>query len=471
MRGEPFRQALRTYLTRDGFWIVFVLWLLPQVAPLILLSILPELGPEWIIRITGTMFACDVFCGMLIGTTLVLHFGYPQTRLLPRFATTHVAAIGAIVAAAVLIRILVAFSWAGIATSLALGGLGVFGITAGVSALGGMERRGIFFLGGAAFSFILPVGLYRGNFIRLPVDYPVLFLVYGGVGLFFLATLPRRIRIALEDTPLRTGQDVSPGDLTSARAARLRQQQEAESVQNEPIIRRMRDAQFDFVFRDRGLRSPWGRLLLRQLTSGFAGVLAIPLLCVTALLFSLLVFLGRQDTAPSELLKASVSLLSFITLFAMFVGWNTWESAWPRLAMESLRPLGRRELIGDLLRSCACDLGIAGVVHCAIIVCWKMWLPDTPPGLLLPWIVLTIATYVVAYSVLSWLASFRRSWIIVPGAFALWPLSTQCIYNSLLGDPVYRSPLFLVLVVVGTAVAAVLMYRTAFRRWCHVDLA
>ena len=478
MTANQFRQALRVYLTRDTLWIVFVLWLLPQVAPLILLGILPELGPDWIIRIfIAPMFACDMYFGMLIGRTLSLHFGYPQTRLLPDFATAHVAAIGAIVAAAVLIRILIASRWAGIATSFALGALAMLGITAGVSALWpakstGRTLLGLFPSGVAMFLFISSLVLCRKDFVGLTTDYPILFLVYGGVGLLFLATLPRRIQIALEHAPERSGQEFSPGELTSARTTRLRQKQEGEAMRNAPIFGWLRDGQFDFVFRGRDLRSPWGRLLLRQLISGFAGVTAIPVLGIPALLFSFMFFILSHTNTPSEVLAPyCVFMQSFMTLIAMSIVLNTYERAWPCLAMESLRPLDRRELIRDLFRSCACDLGVAAAVHCAIVAtCWKLWLPDAPPSLLLPWLALTIATYVVGYGALSWLASFGNLWVMLLGVFTMTGLSSLCIYTSLFGDPACRSPLLLAPVLAGAMVAAVFLYRTAFRRWCHVDL-
>jgi len=148
-----------------------------------------------------------------------------------------------------------------------------------------------------------------------------------------------------------------------------------------------------------------------------------------------------------------------------------WLRRWPYLAPESLWPLGRRDFVRDLARSLASDMAPAAGAHCAIIIVWlELCSPQGLLGELPPWLALTMAQYAVAYCLMFWLVSFRRLWVLLLGSLAVSVISGALVIAALAADERFWSPVNLALAIFVTALAVAVVYRLAFRRWCHVDL-
>ena len=96
----------------------------------------------------------------------------------------------------------------------------------------------------------------------------------------------------------------------------------------------------------------------------------------------------------------------------------------------------------------------------------------TLPGLLLPWLALTVCQYIVAYHLIFWLVSFRRTLLRILGLMAANAISAGLVVAALffVGKE-FWSPVNVALAIIVTALAMALLYRLAFRRWCHLDLA
>ena len=184
-----------------------------------------------------------------------------------------------------------------------------------------------------------------------------------------------------------------------------------------------------------------------------------------------LCFLSWLPTADDA---GSVFLLSFLPLQMVLVMLGAlWLGRWPYLARESLWPLGRRDFVRDLARSMACDMAPAAGVHCAMIVVWlKLICPQGPlTGFVLPWLALTMAQYVVVYCLMFWLVSFRRLWVVILEMLGVSVLSMALVIAGLFfADEGFWSPVNVTAAIIVTALAVTLLYRLAFRRWCHVDL-
>jgi len=289
------------------------------------------------------------------------------------------------------------------------------------------------------------------------------------VGLAAMAALAARLWTRSEEMPEYSCLVPAQWDLSSQAGNRSRRRLEAQAIARLGTRDLWRDVQFRLLLRSNKPMGPWRRLLLRQLAGGFVG---LPLMVIAfAGMLSLFV---SQSWLRKPVDADSVFILSFfpqVVVLGMLGG--VWQHRWPLRAPELLRPLGRRDFVRDLARSMACDIAWPAAVHCAMIFIWlKLVRPEVaPPGLLLPWLALTVAQYLVAYCLLFRLVSFRYPLVQFLGISMASVVSATLVTAALFfAAEGFWSPVNVAAAIIATGSVVALLYRLAFRRWCRLDL-
>ncbi len=462
-------QVLRAYATHSNNQLTAFLWLWMHVCMFGMELLGHEPGKQQLEpMIIAILLVSNLMMGRMLSGMLTLQFATPQARLAPGYAEPHLVVAGGIAGAAIAIEVALLSPWTGSGGLLAQVSLSVLAIGGGVwiaysrSALGS-------FLGFAVFLAPAFAPTYAEAVMEALTDRPLLSLGIGCVGLSAMAALAVRLWTFREETPEYPRQMAVDRDLTSRADDCSRQRREAEAIARSWTRGWLRDVQFRLVLRGTTAASPWRRLLLRQLAQGFSSLSMT--VTVFAFFFFMLLFQSWSGISGDGV---NVFFLSFLPLLMTLVMQVvSWDRCWPHLARESLRPVGRKDFIGDLARSMAFDMTGAAAAHCALLVVWLKFLSPqgAPHGLLLPWLALTMAQYVVAYCLMLWLLTFRSFWGLTLGFAAACGIPTTLVIKALsFTEHNLWSPLGLATATIATALGSALLYQTAFRRWCRVEL-
>jgi hypothetical protein len=464
--GNKLRQVLRTYAVRPLFWVM-ALWVLMHgfiVFAAVMVSSLPDaerLGTIMMQALWGT-FLLDAVVAYL----LKVQFADPRARLVPGFASPHLIVAGVIVAAAVAASTWTV-AWAGGVSGLAVAGF-VLCATAAVVYLSYLTPLALSIL----VMMLAFCPLFKGErYIgALLVDgNPVISLAELCVGLASLAVLGARLSMLHEEMPEYSRQTpASTWGLTSRAGRRNWPQGAARTMARSGLRSWLGDLAFRLVFRWLPGWAPLPRLLLRQLSGGFYALLLV------ALQFAYVVFLvWLQRSTPRTFDPGSLFFLSlFPVVIATILLYGYLWGRWPYLPRESLYPLSRTDLVGDLFRSSACDMAAVAAGHCAgFLVGLALFRPEGPLVARMPaYLAMTLGQYAVAYCVILWLASFHRRWVGGLGLFALGILSAFLVAPALYSADWLSSPANVALAVTAVVAAVLVLYRLAFRRWCRVEM-
>ena len=470
MTANQLRQALRTHTTLWLSWMTVLLWLLIHVllwGPRLWSS---EPLSELLLDIMWTTLTASVALGTMMGWMLKLQFANPRARLLPGFRAAHLVVAGAIVGAAIAIQAVLVPPGGGAVEPLALLSLSLLAIVAAawIAYLMSLVGFCLFIIITLLFARIFAPQHITG-LIQALNDSPIVCLGIACVGLAAMAALGVRLWTLSEEKPKYSRQVPVFWDFTSRAGNRNRRRWEALAIARSGTHVWLRDVQFRLVLRRNMAMGPLRRLLLRQLAGGFAG---LPLMTITFV--SMLSLLLRQSWLQKPVDADGVFFLAFFPQYVVFCMLGAvWLRRRSFLAPESLRPLGRRDFVRDLARSMACDIAGPAAVHCAMIFIWLklVWPQVAPPGLLLPWLALTVAQYVVAYCLLFWLVSLRRPLVQFLGISVANAISAALVMAALFfAAEGFWSPVNVAAAIIATALAMALLYQLAFRRWCRLDL-
>lgn len=470
MTVNQLRQALRTYSTRWSCRLIAVGWLCVCAhIPLLGFTHTPRGAlAEELLEFMSLPVSANLFLGAMLGVMLKAQFADPRARLMPRFAVPHLIVAGAIIATAIGIQTALAPSWAGIGGRVALVSVAFLAIVAATWTFYSLNAVAQVFLLGLVFS--LPyTRQYIVNLLQAVIDKPILSAGLGCVGLASLGALAARLCALSEESPEYSRRLPFRWDFTSSAVNRLWQRRQAEAIRRAPTQSLLLDLQFRFLLRGSAAAGSRRRVRLRRLAGGFSSLMGALVMC--GAMASLLLMHSWTRKPVGE---ADVIVLSFMPMqLALGVLGGTWLRRWPFLARESLRPLGRRKFVRETVRSFAWDLAPSLAAHLAIIAAVLQLLPSQGrlDELLLPWLGLTAAVYVVAGCFLFWLVSYRNFPAIVLGVVPICGLSAAAAHFVLFGPAGFWSPVNATLAVAGTGLVAILIYRTAFRRWCSIDMA
>ncbi|MCX7427941.1 MAG: hypothetical protein NTW96_20225 [Planctomycetia bacterium] len=463
MRANQLRQVLRTYAKQWLCWVIVASWLGTQFTLLTWPSLRPA---ERLSHAMMTPLMGDLFLGIVMGAMLKLQFANPRARLLPGFAAAHLVVGGVIIGVAVAIKAALVSTWAGAGAQLALLSLTLVAIVAAVWIGYWMSVAGSYLLIVLIFAAVF-APQYGAGLIQVLSDRPIVSVGIMCVGLAALAALGARLRTLHEEMSEYSRQVPMRWDLASRAGNRDRRRWEAQVIARSPTQGWLRDAEFRLVLRDGAPMSTLRRLLLRQLAGGFSSLHVMPVLFTT-----MLFVVWFQSWSQESVDAGKVLVLSFFPMqMALGIVGGWWLRCWPYFAHESLRPLGRRDFVSDVAISRACDTAAAAGMHCAMLVVWLgFFSAQGPHGLLLRWVVLTMAQYVVGYCVMYWLVSFRRFWVLVLGTSGASFVSAALVTAALFTNGGFWPPGSLALAIIATALAVASLYRLAFRRWCRIDL-
>jgi hypothetical protein len=465
MRANQLRQVVRMYTTHWVFWVAAASWLGMQLALLGWPSVPPV---ERLSHNMTSPLMGDLFLGIMMGAMLKLQFANPRARLLPGFAAAHLVVAGTIVASAMAIKVVLVSPLAGAGEQLALLSLAVIPIVVATWTVHLMSSAGFFLLFGLIIAKVV-AGQYVAELIQLLIDRPIVPLGITCVGLAALAALDVRLWALHEEMREYPLQIPDRWNLMSRAGNRDRRRLETQVFARASFQGWLRDVEFRFVVRGGASISPWRRVMLRQLSSGFS---CLSVMVAVFTMMPPLLYVQSWQRNPVD--AHGVFLLSFIPLLmALSMLGGVWLQRWPHLARESLLPLGRRDFVRDVALSMACDMAAAAAAHCAMLVVGLelLWPQGPSHGLLLPWVALTVAQYVVGYCVVFWLLSFRHFWgFVLPVAVAN-AILASLVAAALSVKGEFWSPVNLALATLVTALAVGwLLCRLAFRRWCRIDL-
>jgi hypothetical protein len=471
--GNQLRQVLRTYTTRRLVWVIVAFWVLTHVSLVFWWLGTPSSLPNVkdLSQIVRSPLLAALLLGEMVGFLLKLQFANPRARLVPHFAAAHLIVAGTILAAAVGVCS-GAIAWAGGVSGLAVAGFALVAMAA-VVWCSYLTHVAIILL---LFVLLLyAIGVASPYIAAILMDgSPRVSLTEWCAGLAAFALLGRRLLMLHEGMP-EYGQQMSASiwDLTSRTGRRNLQQFETQAIARSRLHGWLRDVEFRLVFRWLPARALLRRLVLRQLSDGFYALFCAPYQ------FGLLVFLvWLQGSALRTVGGASILIYPcfFLSFFPIYIAMTMMHGylmrRWRHLARESLYPLTRNDLVGDLFRSSACDMAAVTAGQCAgIVVGLALFCPEGPlTAMALPYFAMTLGQYALAYCVILWLASFRRVWSSMLGLFAMSILSAALITAGLATGDWFSSPVNVALAVTAVVATVVVLYRLAFRRWCRVDL-
>ena len=468
MTTAQLRQTLRTYNTRWPCRLIAFGWLCAQIPLLDFTHRSRGALAEDLLAAMSLPLLGNLFLGAMVGAMLKVQFADPRARLMPRFAVPHLAVAGAIIATAIGIQSALAPGWAGIGGQAAMISVAFLAIVAAAWTFYSMNALGSILLMFLPFLVML-IPRHVAKLLQVVIDDPVLSAGLGCIGLASLAALAVRLWTLSEEKPEYSRRLPFRWDFSSGAAARLWQRREAEAIQRAPRQSWLLDIQFGFLLRKDAANSSWRRVLLRQLGGGFSVLNGVFIMFMVML--AILIPIQMLARKPGG--EANFIVLTFMPMqMALGMLGGMWLRRWPLLARESLRPLGRREFVHDMARSLACDLAAPVTAHLTVIVIFlELLLPQgSMSGLLLPWLALTAAQYIVAGCLMFWVVSYRRFLGLLLGVMTICGLSAASAHLVLFGLPGFWSPVTVTFAVVGTGFAAGMMYRVAFRRWCRVDL-
>ncbi len=416
-------------------------------------------------------FSVPIVClGVAIAHALKLPFANPRARVLPGFATPHLIAAGAVIVAAV-----AGSTWAIVWTC------GAPGTAVAAFVLIEMAATVCFAyleLAAGGYGVLFAILVMAPGQIMDPVfeyvaavilaENPAMIVIGLCVGLASLAALGARLSMLREEM-----RDYSSRPLISIRTAgRLSERQGGgRTMARWGLFSRLGDAEFRLVFRHLPAWAPLRRLLLRQLNDGFDARLLAPLQ-----FGMVLVLVALQPSAPPTLhgdFPGGLPLLVALLVPIFFATATVGNMALPRLYLprESLYPLSRLGLVGDLALSAACSTAMLAAAHCAGVLAAVALVRAEGPlaALVLPYLALTIVQYAVAYCAIVWLALLRSVWAQAMGWFATSILSSALVTMALSLDW-HSSPSSVPMIVILTVVFVALPVRAALGRWCRVEL-
>jgi len=467
--GNKIRQVLHTYTNGANFWMITAFWLL--IHGMIIRSYGPtsswpsEMRPRLLGSAVKGLLMPTFFLGVAVVSLLKLQFANARARLLPSFAAAHLIVPGVVIAATIAGSTW-AIVWAGHASGSAVAALVVVEMATAVC-LAYLGPAGPFVLCLILFLITLCDGDRFAAALILEGN-PVIIVSAMCVGLASLAAVGARLSMLREDMPDYSWR--TPG---STRAAgRLSERQGGgRTMARWGLLRRLRDVEFRLVFRHLPARAPLRRLLLRQLNDGFDARLLAPLQFGVVLFF-----VANQPSVPPTIhggFLAGLSVLAPSLIAILFATPTLGKTTLPRLylARESLYPLSRLSLVGDLALSSACSTAILAAAHCAgILAAVAIFHAEgTLAAPVLPYLALTIAQYAVVYCAIVWLALFRSVWVQAMGWFATSILSSALVTMALSLDW-HSSPSSVPMIVILAVAIVALPVRAALVRWCRVEL-
>lgn len=469
MTVNQLRQALRTYTTRWSCRLVAFGWLCAQIPLLDFTHRSRGALAEELLAVMSLPLMANLLLGAMVGAMLKVQFADPRARLMPRFAVPHLVVAGAIIATAIGIQTALAPGWAGIGGQAAMISVAFLAIVAAAWTFYSMNALGSILLMFLPFLVML-IPRYVAKLLQIVIDNPSLSVGLGYVGLVALGALAVLVWTLSEERPEYSRRLPFRWDFSSGAAARMWQRREAEAIQRAPRQGWLLDLQFGFLLRRGAAAGPWRRVVLRQLGGGFSILNGV----IIMFMVMLAIMLPTQMLTRKPGGEANFIVLTFMPMqMALGMLGGMWLRRWPLLARESLRPLARREFVRDMARSLACDLAAPLTAHLTVIVLFLQLLPPQGrlSGFLLPWLALTVAQYIVAGCLMFWVVSYRQFLGLLIGVMTICGLSAASAHLVLFGPAGFWSPVTVTAAVVGTAITAVLMYRTAFRRWCSIDMA
>jgi hypothetical protein len=428
----------------------------------------------------GIAFSIDVFIAVMLGMHLKLQFANPRARLVPHFKTAHFLVAGVLIAAAITEKfILGIFAQA---CPLAMPAI-EFAII--VVAMGACSPQR--WIAPLAIPFVLFLSFIPLLMMFMPqwiapwmanVYWPLWLLVFC-IGLAGLASFGVRIANLSEDMPGYADKIPTCLWFSSRSGQRDRQQLEAQAVARSLIWIRLRDYQFQLVFRSGGALTPWRRFWMRQMNNGLTCfvfsviVMILPLVLLSIQRGQPLV----QDPSRPQQVLWHVLLMGVVEFPILMAGSGLVGRGirgWPQLAHESLYPVRRTEFIRDLFRSNAINIALFAVAHC-IGLSLGLFLGDTHLLYIayLPLILLaTVAQYLMLHGLSMWMLSFRST--VMPMLVLSGVLSVVPLLLVTLGFHHFENSWWpLTLTVVAFAVSLLIaygLYRLAWRRWLRIDL-
>lgn len=469
MTSNQLFQVLRAYATHSTSRILLGLWLFFHGCIWVAGFLGQVQGDQQLpTMLTVMLLVSNLILGRMLSGMLQWQFANLQARLAPNYAGSHLVVAGGIAGAAIATEAVLVSAWTGPTGLLAQLSLSVLAISIGAWTTYSSSPLGSLLYVTAIFAPVI-AQTYVAAAMEVLTDRPLVSLGIGGVGLLTLAALGVRLRTFREDMREGPQELALDRDLTSRTDDHSRRRREAQVIARSRTTGWLRDAQFRLVLRRSAGTHPWRRLLLRQAASGFSCVSAMTMV-FSYILFVLLFqsLRGRSTGGDNGFVLIFGPLLTTLIMQAV-----SWDQYWPNLARESLRPVSRKDFIGDLARSMALDMAGAAAAHCALLVVWlKLFSPQgAVHGLLLPWLALTVVQYVLAYCLMLWLLTFRSLWALLLGFAAACGIPTVLVVSALsLTEHNLWSPLGLAVAIIVTALGSVLLYQSAFRRWCYAEL-
>ncbi len=462
-------QVLRMYTAHSNSRVMVMLWLLLHVCFWVAGFLGQVQGRQQLPpMMIALLLVSNLMLARMLSGMLELQFANLQARLAPAYAGAHLVVAGGIAGTAIAIEAVLVSAWMGPTGLLAQISLSVLAIGGGVWIAYSRSTLGSgLYTAAICVSFVAPT--YVEAVVLTLGERPVASLGIACIGLAAMAALGTRLWMFREEVPEYPRQLAIDRDLTSWIDDRSRQRFEAQVIARSWTRGWLRDVQFRLVLRGSTATSPWRRLLLRQVVNGFPCLSAMAMVFV----YILFIFLFQSWRGRSFGGDNGFLLSFFPLLMALIVQVVSWDRCWPYLARELLRPVGRKDFIGDLARFMAFDMAGAAAVHCAMLVVWlKLLSPlGTAEGLLLPWLVLTMAQYAVAYCLMFWLLTSRNVWGLILGFAAACLIPTVMVHLGLsLAEHNQWSPLGLAAAIIVTILAMASLYHIAFRRWCCADL-
>jgi hypothetical protein len=292
-----------------------------------------------------------------------------------------------------------------------------------------------------------------------------------GLGVAALAGLGWRLRKLSEEMPEYSRRPPATMWDASRAARRERQHWEAQVIAKSRLQGWFSDLLFRLVLPRVAKRNAWSRFLLRQLAGGYSSIVLAPIQLLFALA-PLGVLLAQKSVGiPNDVAVPLLMVMTMPILFAMGILTAAWLERWPYVSRELLFPVSRADFIRDLIRSSACDvLGLALGHAAGIVVGLVLFAPKSLVVVLLACLAITAMQYVVLFGAMLWLASFRHDWIAILGILVAAILSGVLGLAALLAGDGLWIPWTLAVAAAVTVVAAVGLYRVAFRRWCEADV-
>ena len=470
-------QVLRSYFLQWHSWVITAIWLLLIFFWSWLCRLRPNLG------VSGRLADCmavpiiaNVVLSIIIGHKLRSQFCNPRARLLPGFAKPHLVAAGTILSAAIILETALFPYLGNISAQLAVVNLIFLAMIISVWFCYMMGLFGIWLLVFIQFEIGSSSGKFVTEFIQTVGDSLFLSVSLTCISLALTAAFIIRLCRISEETPEFSRVPFDWNSNISLHNANQRRRKRAAHVFADTRYQvRLLDRLFSLAFRKPTALSPWRHLVLRQVATGFHGLTWIPV--QAGIVICLFWFSSWSGNTHDE--KMAVFWSLFMPFFIAMSLWSgIWRSRWPYLSQELLLPMGRKGFIRNMTRSSAIDMAALFVGHgLGYLLTLALFHAPKPLVEILPyWFVLAAVQYALGYCLMLWLASFRDYWVYLIGtsiiAVLLAILDAMAV-SVVSGTMISWEPAdkwLILLLTFAIAMVMTIFYRSAFRRWCQIEL-